>query len=60
MKKDGANKGRQFFKCPKQPNPCNFFQWADETSPPNSFSSAGTTNNSFGGNNTDQTRSMYH
>lgn len=33
MKKDGPNKGRQFFKCPKQPQPCNFFQWADEASP---------------------------
>lgn len=28
VKKDGPNKGREFYKCPKQP-PCNFFEWAD-------------------------------
>lgn len=28
MKKDGPNKGREFYKCPKQPA-CNFFEWAD-------------------------------
>ncbi|XP_055836561.1 DNA topoisomerase 3-alpha isoform X2 [Episyrphus balteatus] len=30
VKKDGPNKGRSFYKCPKQPA-CNFFQWTDET-----------------------------
>lgn len=28
VSKDGPNKGRQFYKCSKQP-PCNFFEWAD-------------------------------
>lgn len=28
MKKDGPNKGREFYLCPKQP-PCQFFEWAD-------------------------------
>lgn len=27
--RDGPNKGRQFYKCPK-PKECKFFQWADE------------------------------
>lgn len=31
-KKDGPNKGRQFYKCPNglQNNGCNFFLWASE------------------------------
>jgi len=30
--KEGPNKGRQFYGCPKGMNStCNFFQWADET-----------------------------
>lgn len=29
VQRDGPNKGRQFYKCPK-PNECKFFQWADE------------------------------
>ncbi|XP_055920463.1 DNA topoisomerase 3-alpha isoform X2 [Eupeodes corollae] len=29
VKKDGPNKGRPFYKCPKTPA-CNFFQWSDE------------------------------
>lgn len=28
MRKDGVNKGREFYKCPKQPE-CKFFEWAD-------------------------------
>lgn len=39
VKKDGPNKGREFYKCPKQPA-CNFFEWADTNGQ----------NNSFGGN----------
>ena len=31
VNKDGANKGRQFYACPKPRDvQCNFFQWADE------------------------------
>lgn len=32
VKKEGANQGRVFFKCGKQPSeqPCKFFEWADE------------------------------
>lgn len=29
VKKEGPNKGRQFYVCPKS-NSCTFFQWADE------------------------------
>lgn len=29
VQREGPNKGRQFYKCPK-PNECKFFQWADE------------------------------
>lgn len=36
MKKDGPNKGREFYKCPKQPA-CNFFEWADGTVQNTSF-----------------------
>lgn len=39
MKKDGPNKGREFYKCPKQP-PCQFFEWADATSPQRTIHSA--------------------
>lgn len=39
VKKDGPNKGREFFKCPKQP-PCSFFEWADATSPQHTTHSA--------------------
>lgn len=31
MHKEGPNKGRQFYGCPKGMNStCNFFKWADE------------------------------
>lgn len=31
VQKDGPNKGRQFYGCPKGMNStCNFFKWADE------------------------------
>lgn len=31
VKKDGPNKGRSFYTCPKNINEsCKFFQWADE------------------------------
>ena len=31
VQKDGPNKGRQFYGCPKpRGEGCNFFQWADE------------------------------
>lgn len=36
VKKDGPNKGREFYKCPKQP-PCNFFEWADASAQNTSF-----------------------
>ncbi|XP_031624224.1 DNA topoisomerase 3-alpha isoform X2 [Contarinia nasturtii] len=36
VKKDGPNKGRQFYKCPKQPA-CNFFEWADASPQNTSF-----------------------
>ncbi|XP_011293504.1 DNA topoisomerase 3-alpha isoform X2 [Musca domestica] len=29
VKKDGPNKGRMFYVCPKT-NPCKFFQWSDD------------------------------
>lgn len=34
MQKDNPNKGRRFYTCPKpQHECCNFFKWADDTSP---------------------------
>lgn len=36
VRKDGPNKGREFYKCPKQP-PCNFFEWADGVNQNSSF-----------------------
>lgn len=36
VRKDGPNKGREFYKCPKQP-PCNFFEWADGPAQSTSF-----------------------
>lgn len=33
VKKDGPNKGRQFFSCKNSAN-CNFFKWADDVQPP--------------------------
>lgn len=36
MKKDGPNKGREFYKCAKQ-QPCNFFAWADANGPNTSY-----------------------
>ena len=31
VNKEGPNKGREFYACPKgRGNGCNFFQWADE------------------------------
>ncbi|XP_023711894.1 DNA topoisomerase 3-alpha isoform X2 [Cryptotermes secundus] len=34
VQKDNPNKGRQFYTCPKpQHECCNFFKWADDTSP---------------------------
>lgn len=36
MKKDGPNKGREFYKCPKQP-PCQFFEWADASAQNTSY-----------------------
>ncbi|KAK0095713.1 hypothetical protein PV326_007620 [Microctonus aethiopoides] len=33
VRKDGPNKGRQFYACPQGPSsPCTFFQWADADS----------------------------
>ncbi|KAK9117737.1 hypothetical protein Sjap_016684 [Stephania japonica] len=35
VKKDGVNKGRQFFKCPEQgASKCTFFHWCDEEMSP--------------------------
>ncbi|XP_055594004.1 DNA topoisomerase 3-alpha [Uranotaenia lowii] len=40
VKKDGPNKGRQFFSCCKPQNEqCGFFQWADENTTPAAGSS---------------------
>lgn len=36
MKKDGPNKGREFYKCPKQPG-CQFFEWADASAQNTSY-----------------------
>ncbi|XP_058446097.1 DNA topoisomerase 3-alpha [Malaya genurostris] len=39
VKKDGPNKGRPFFACPKAQNEqCGFFQWADENTAPQASS----------------------
>ncbi|XP_062545521.1 DNA topoisomerase 3-alpha [Armigeres subalbatus] len=44
VKKDGANKGRPFFLCPKeQGKQCGFFQWADQDTTPQAGSSGGST-----------------
>lgn len=53
VKKDGPNKGREFYKCPKQP-PCNFFEWADASALNNSFGArnSGAVGGSSSGNNT--------
>ncbi|XP_011144136.1 DNA topoisomerase 3-alpha isoform X2 [Harpegnathos saltator] len=50
--KEGPNKGRQFYGCPKGINSsCNFFQWADENTDQSSFSamSGGSRGRSRGG-----------
>lgn len=31
VRKEGPNKGRQFYACPNREQSCGFFQWADET-----------------------------
>lgn len=65
MKKDGPNKGREFYKCAKQP-PCEqFFAWADASGQTTSSggsrtNTASTSRGGFqnpprnGGNNADQ------
>lgn len=50
VRKEGPNKGRQFYKCPKEP-PCNFFQWADATADSGSTSNAGSSNRGRNDNN---------
>lgn len=30
VRKEGVNKGREFYKCAKRENACNFFLWADD------------------------------
>lgn len=45
VRKEGPNKGRPFYVCPKDPQcPGNFFKWGDEASNNNSF--AGPSGNS--------------
>lgn len=53
VRRDGPNKGRQFYKCPK-PDECKFFQWADEqpAAPKhNSNNSSSSTSSSSWGTN---------
>ncbi|XP_059470353.1 DNA topoisomerase 3-alpha [Neocloeon triangulifer] len=45
VRKEGPNKGRQFWSCGGT-NRCNFFQWADEDAPPQNFGQP-----AFGGQN---------
>lgn len=45
VKKDGPNKGRPFYVCPKQPA-CQFFQWADVPATNNSFPTSSHTGTS--------------
>lgn len=51
VKKDGPNKGRIFYACPKS-NACKFFQWADDvnrqaeqSNTSNSWTTSSTTDN---------------
>ncbi|XP_030377119.1 DNA topoisomerase 3-alpha [Scaptodrosophila lebanonensis] len=48
VRKDGPNKGRSFYRCPKS-NQCKFFQWADEQ--PASSANSATPNNTWGTRN---------
>ncbi|XP_032778336.2 LOW QUALITY PROTEIN: DNA topoisomerase 3-alpha [Daphnia magna] len=41
VRKEGPNTGRQFYKCAKQQDGCNFFLWADTPAPVPSSSEAG-------------------
>lgn len=49
MKKDGPNKGREFYKCAKQP-PCNFFAWADANGQNTSYGGGGGGGGASGSN----------
>lgn len=44
VRKEGANKGRKFFKCGN--GDCTFFEWADDTSNSTSNSTSHSTSNS--------------
>nr|XP_017108876.2 DNA topoisomerase 3-alpha [Drosophila bipectinata] len=54
VRRDGPNKGKLFYKCPKPGDECKFFQWADEQAapkkPPTNNSSLPTTSSSWGTN----------
>lgn len=50
MKKDGPNKGREFYKCAKQP-PCDFFSWADASGQNTSYGGSRASGASTSGSN---------
>lgn len=56
MRKDGPNKGREFYKCAKQP-PCdNFFAWADTGGQNTSYRGGGGGASTSGSNFQNQSR----
>ncbi|XP_078691459.1 DNA topoisomerase 3-alpha-like isoform X1 [Branchiostoma floridae x Branchiostoma belcheri] len=58
VRKEGNNCGRQFYKCSRMDQPCDFFLWADDNPPSAGDSFSGGANTSY--NNNNNNRSTYN